>query len=85
MKNKRSQNEAILEIIKPSLFEVKYKYECYWSQYDGWHFSFGTKRLWQGEHKFIVADLIEVDNCEQYQNHKYFIDLENALNYMGKS
>ena len=26
---------------------IEYKYECYWSQQDGWHFSFGSKHLWE--------------------------------------
>ena len=64
---------------------VDYKYDCSWSQHDGWHFSFGTKRLWQDRNKFIVADLIEVDSIEQYQNHKHFTDLEDALQYMRLS
>jgi len=58
---------------------IEYKYECYWSQHDGWHFSFGNKRLWQGKEGYRVANLNEDDG---YTNHKTFIDLEEALEYM---
>jgi len=59
---------------------VSYKYECSWSQQDGWYFSFGNKKMWQNVDKFIVAELDEKRNM--YCNHEQFDDLEDALTYM---
>ncbi len=59
--------------------EIKYKFECYWSEIDGWNFSFGNKRLWQkGDGTFVVADL----KNDKYQNHEKFDILEDGLDYM---
>lgn len=63
---------------------TKYKFEYYWSEADGSHFSFGSKRLWEIATGFIVADLVEKDGGEQFRNLQKFsgIELCEALEYM---
>ena len=62
---------------------VTYKFECYWSQDDGWHFSFGNWRMWEIHQRgYMVAELVNVDGVGTYQNHKAFDDMETAINYM---
>jgi len=61
---------------------TKYKYDAVWNGHDGWHFSFGTKQLWEIQRGYMVADLKEKDGREQYQNHEEFTDLSEALKFM---
>lgn len=61
---------------------TKYKFEAEWNSHDGWHFSFGQKKLWETKDGFVVADLKEKDGREQFQNHEEFLILYDALNYM---
>ena len=61
---------------------TKYKYELYWSENSGWHSSFGNKRLWENRTGFVVADLVEVNRVEQYQNHEKFDNMQDALDFM---
>jgi len=62
--------------------KTTYQFECYWSQNDGWHFSFGTKKLWQSKGVYIVADLIMDNICAKYQNQEKFTELQEAIDYM---
>jgi hypothetical protein len=61
---------------------IKYRYECHWSQHEGWHFYFGNKHLWEIRAGFMTAELVNNDGVESYQNHKKFMELEDALNHM---
>ncbi len=61
---------------------VSYKYDCSWRDNDGWHFSFGDKRLWQASKGYIVADLDESLEVGEYKNHEHFTDLDDALTFM---
>ena len=61
---------------------TKYRFQAEWNKQDGWHFSFGTKRLWEGKDKYIVADLMEKDGREQFCNHENFENMREALDYM---
>ena len=61
----------------------KYKFEAEWNHVDGWHFRFGKKRVWGTSKGYMFSELLPVDSdFESFQNHKEFLDLENALNYM---
>ena len=62
--------------------DIKYKYEAYWSDQSGWHFSFGNMRMWQSYGCHVVAELVEVDKVEQFQNHEEFDNMQDALDYM---
>ena len=47
--------------------DVIYKFECYWSQDDGWHFSFGNWRMWEIHQRgYMVAELVNVDGVGTY-------------------
>ncbi len=62
--------------------DTKYKYEAYWSDHSGWHFTFGNKRAWQSGDDFMVAELVEKDDREEYANHEKFDNMQDALDYM---
>jgi len=62
--------------------DIKYSYDAYWSDYSGWHFSFGKKRMWQNCGNYVVAELIVIDKVEQLQNHEVFDKMDDALDYM---
>jgi len=70
---------------------TKYRYEAEWNEVDGWHFSFGQKKLWETEKGYIVADLRQEDHVnlhdcdskgDSYCNQEKFKDLSEALEYM---
>lgn len=63
---------------------IKYKYDAEWNGHDGWHFAFGTKRLWEIRTGFVVADLKQKDGREQFCDHERFAEEEliDALKYM---
>ncbi len=63
---------------------VEYKFECRWSQQDGWRFSFGQKRLWEERDIYVVAEVREEKEWEgeRYSNHECFDNLREALDYM---
>lgn len=63
---------------------IEYRFESYWSQHDGWHFSFGQKRLWQSKDEYIVAVVREDESWEgeRYSDHERFDNLREALDFM---
>ena len=60
--------------------KTKYKLECFWSPQDGWHFSFGEKRLWEIEKGYTVADIDKAGT--RFINQQKFTDLRKAIDYM---
>lgn len=64
--------------------DIKYKYEGYWSDQSGWHFSFGKMRMWQNCSDYIVAEVrIEKGwEGERYSDHEKFDNMDDALDYM---
>ncbi len=69
---------------------IEYKFECYWSEKDGWRFSFGDKRLWDvgGEgNRYAVATIRSATGKQdwegdRYSDHQFFDNLHEALDYM---
>lgn len=62
--------------------DIKYKFEAYWSDQSGWHFSFGNKRMWEIETGFMVGELVEINRVEMYQHLEEFDNMQDALDYM---
>ena len=61
---------------------IEYKFESYWSEQDGWHFSFGNMKMWEEKDAYIVAEERGDAYRSTYVNHKVFENIQDALNYM---